>query len=429
MALCRASLARNQLDILRFGRRIPKSIHLHRVIRFETIQNGIADTYTTNLTHLNGMTMESEDYFHRSYSVGTAHQKSHSSDDVIGKQMKHFLRILHVDFGQGCIAYGLYYTDIMWLLHTKQSRPNLVDMIKWQTSGCTTKNIVSFWEADHLLQKYGLGTHRSHMSYFRKHLSGRIRDVMHHTQLQHRVVQHRLQEIAIDVKCEMEKDAKRQLHQFLTQLKDRDANIKKLVKEAQGLQSKSEQTYESSYPIKEYIDQTCEPAYTSIDLLHRCSHTHNSIVHQAVIGLQQTLTDHIECIESTDGEHTVEELLATAFHFEKTSIEGIKLNQQTFRTVMYQLLKTIMIENNLSCKGHCLVHYSTHAPLPLIAVILLRVKTMAMFDMKYVFDVLQQLEMLTLAMNLTQHQLEDAYKMTISSQPFSLNTENAVCPK
>ena len=432
MALCRASLDRNQLDILRFGRRIPKSIHLHRVIRFETIQNGIADTYTTILTHLNWMTLESLAYFRRSNSLKLAHKKQHSSDEVIGKQMKHFLRILRVDFGQGCIAYGLYYTDIMWLLQTSgsnSSRANLIEMIKWHTDGGITKNIVSFWEAAKLLQRDGLATSRSHMSYLRKHLSGRIRDVIYDIELQHRVIQHRLQEIALDVKCEMEKDAKRQLHKLLTRLKDRDADIKKLVEEVQYLQTYSEQTYASSYPIQEYIHQTRQPAYESIDLLHLCSHTHNSIVHQAVIGLQQTLTDHIECIESTKGQHIVEEILATAFNFEKTSIQGIKLNQLHFRTIMYQLLKTIMKENNLSCKGHCLVHYSTHAPLPLIAVILLRVKAMDMFDIKYIFGVLQQLERLTQAMRLTQHQLEGAYKMTISSQPFSLKTGNAVCSK
>lgn len=151
----------------------------------------------------------------------------------------------------------------------------------------------------------------------------------------------------------------------------------------------------------------------SIEFSKLCHSFHGSLVEAAVAGLQAALHNHMQlaCYPTEVKRRCVAQAMERIFHIDCKGGQAYLKNQLDYRTAMYKILCHIMDNNGL---GYGFRRRSTHAPLPLLALILKRAEQMNLqtFDLNtFVGGIMSQLDAMVQKMAVDQHQLETLYKM------------------
>ena len=151
-----------------------------------------------------------------------------------------------------------------------------------------------------------------------------------------------------------------------------------------------------------------------------CASFHNPVVSSVIIGLQQAINTYVGTYVKDQQRHIAKHVLESIFHVNCSDGYTFLTGQLRYRIGMYVIICEIMNRNRLLCSQKIT---STHAPLPLMALILMRVKHLNIsgFDyMGYVGGIMHQLEAMAEEMGMDREQLEKEYKMDELSLPIHI---------
>jgi hypothetical protein len=155
------------------------------------------------------------------------------------------------------------------------------------------------------------------------------------------------------------------------------------------------------------------------NMVTHCHRQHNTLVNSLLIGLQGALHD---CLQTSGREEQKQQachFLETIFNAEPSEEMNRALTTQlSYKLVMYSLIKSIMIRNNLTCSPSHGEEPSTHAPLPLLALIMWRVEDLRIANLDYpthTGGIFHQLKVFTHAVGKDRNELEIAYNMNEES--------------
>ena len=162
--------------------------------------------------------------------------------------------------------------------------------------------------------------------------------------------------------------------------------------------------------------------------LRHCHRKHNRLVHNILVGLQESLHEYVKDKHQEERKTIVHTFLEKVFH---VNVVGKKYlsNHLDYRTAMYNCIKGILGNNGLRCSDQKVQgkEISTHAPLPLLILILWRVQQLEWdnFDCvrdstSMLYDTLSQLQLLTDQMRVDMVMLEEEYQMTEDSPKISV---------
>ena len=143
---------------------------------------------------------------------------------------------------------------------------------------------------------------------------------------------------------------------------------------------------------------------------------HASLVSHIYAGLQRAMAVFVGHLPQEEQTATVCGILERVFHIKAIHLPEFLTNQLRYRTAMYKIVRTIMCKNGILCASHSpQTESSTHAPLPLMAVILWRIQdfnSKGFALMGHVGGIFQQLQDLMMLGKIDRRTLEDAYGLS-----------------
>jgi hypothetical protein len=164
-----------------------------------------------------------------------------------------------------------------------------------------------------------------------------------------------------------------------------------------------------------------------------CHYSHNSLVHHILVGLQDALNNYLMHMPYALRRVQVCIFFKRVFHITIVNMKGLLRNKLHYRIAMHTIILKIMENNRLRCMGsNAHIEKSSHTPIPLMMLILWRVKALEWEGLSVdnreqtgLGGLFHQMETLMDMMGMDKETLEEEYKMAVSFPliPVSLRRE------